>query len=174
MTPDEKWRPVVGYENTHEVSDLGRVRRLDRMVWHHPSQRRMFSPGRMLTINLSGPYPRVGLVVDGKQQIAAVHRLVAAAFLGPRPEGVEVCHNNGDPSDNRLVNLRYDTPSANNYDQVRHGTHTNTSKTHCPQGHPYDESNTLRVGRTRRCRICRTDSLRRAKARYRAKMKAVR
>lgn len=166
--PEETWRPVVGYEETHEVSDQGRVRRLGRMVWHYPSQAHRFSPERLLKLNLSGPYPRVGLNVDGTQRVVAVHRLVAAAFLGPRPAGMQVCHTNGDPTDNRLTNLRYDTSSANNYDQVRHGTHSNARKTHCPQGHPYDDENTLWAGQVRRCRICRTESLRRAKARYRA------
>lgn len=175
MTPTEEWRPVVGYEGTHEVSDQGRVRQLDRMVWHHPSQRRIFSPGRLLKPNFSGPYPRVALVIDGVQKVPAIHRLVAAAFLGPRPDGMEVCHNDGDARNSALANLRYDTHSANVLDRGRHGTDPQAAKTHCPQGHPYDAENTVLDASSggRRCRICRTASLRKAKARYRAKKKVV-
>lgn len=49
-----------------------------------------------------------------------VHRLVAAAFLGPCPDGLQVCHSNGNSHDNRLENLRYDTPSNNQADKFQH------------------------------------------------------
>ena len=39
-----------------------------------------------------------------------VHRIVALAFLGPRPEGLEVSHLNGDDRDNRIENLCYESP----------------------------------------------------------------
>jgi hypothetical protein len=51
------------------------------------------------------------------------HTLIAAAYLGERPEGLEVCHDNGNPQDNRPCNLYYGTHSQNMLDQVRHGTH---------------------------------------------------
>lgn len=41
--------------------------------------------------------------------------------MGPCPDGMEACHNNGDQLDNRIENLRWDTHSANIYDQVAHG-----------------------------------------------------
>jgi hypothetical protein len=50
-----------------------------------------------------------------------VHRLVAEAFLGPCPSGMECCHNNGVAADNRLLNLRYDTHKSNIDDRARHG-----------------------------------------------------
>jgi hypothetical protein len=50
-----------------------------------------------------------------------VHRLVLSAFAGPCPEGMEACHYNGNPADNRLCNLRWDTRKANHADKVRHG-----------------------------------------------------
>jgi hypothetical protein len=64
-----------------------------------------------------------------------VHQLVLEAFVGPRPRGMESCHNNGNQTDNRLVNLRWDTKSENNLDRVRHGTHSESSKKLCPRGH---------------------------------------
>jgi hypothetical protein len=44
------------------------------------------------------------------------------AFVGPCPEGMVCCHNDGDPSNNRLENLRFDTHKANCDDKLRHGT----------------------------------------------------
>ncbi len=102
-----------------------------------------------------------------------VHQLVTESFIGARPPGLEVCHNNGDPGDNRLSNLRYGTRSENTFDRVRHGTHHEAIKTHCPQGHPYDEINTLVYTRPsgetdRRCRACRREQSRNRMRRVRA------
>lgn len=51
-----------------------------------------------------------------------VHRLVLEAFHGPAPEGLEACHKNGNATDNRASNLRWDTRRANLHDRARHGT----------------------------------------------------
>ena len=64
----------------------------------------------------------VCLVREGKKHTRHVHRLVLEAFAGPCPEGQECCHNDGDPANNRLANLRWDTPKANSEDRWRHGT----------------------------------------------------
>lgn len=45
------------------------------------------------------------------------------AFVGPCPDGMEGCHNDGDPHNNRLDNLRWDTRANNARDAIRHGTH---------------------------------------------------
>lgn len=94
----EKWKPVVGYERYYSVSSLGRVR----------SERR----GRLLRIQLTGRtttggQPRVTLSVGGNLDYALVSKLVAEAFLGPRPDGLFVRHKNDDSSDNRLENIYY-------------------------------------------------------------------
>jgi hypothetical protein len=44
------------------------------------------------------------------------------AFIGPRPDGMSVCHNDGDLLNNHYTNLRYDTPKANTADMLIHGT----------------------------------------------------
>jgi len=68
---------------------------------------------------LRAGYPYVKLSGNIKQ---SVHRLVLLAFVGPCPEGMEACHENGDRTDNRLSNLRWDTRMANSDDRTRHGT----------------------------------------------------
>ena len=57
----------------------------------------------------------------GRNNSQCVHKLVLLAFVGAAPEGHECCHNNGDPSDNRIENLRWGTRSENNIDAVKHG-----------------------------------------------------
>lgn len=59
---------------------------------------------------------------DGKYRTRTVHRLILEAFVGPCPPGCEACHANGVRNDNRLVNLRWDTRSANREDARHHGT----------------------------------------------------
>lgn len=72
--------------------------------------------------NPKNRYLYVALCNAGAQKGFTVHRLVLTAFVGPRPDGMQACHNNGVPSDNRLVNLRWDTSKRNHADQVLHGT----------------------------------------------------
>ena len=51
-----------------------------------------------------------------------VAALVLSAFVSPRPEGMQACHGDGDKSNNRLSNLRWDLPAGNYADRDRHGT----------------------------------------------------
>jgi hypothetical protein len=64
----------------------------------------------------------VCLVRGGEKKTCHVHRLVLEAFVGPCPVGMECCHNDGDPANNRLENLRWDTRLENARDRLRHGT----------------------------------------------------
>jgi hypothetical protein len=67
-------------------------------------------------------YHLVTLYVHGRKITRSVHSLVLSAFIGPRPNGLVACHNNGTRHDNRLENLRWDSQSANLRDRVAHGT----------------------------------------------------
>ena len=135
-TTSERWKPVTGYEGIYEVSDHGLVRSLDRTINYSNGQIRRHK-GKILSTPLGQRtgYPFVSLHNHGECQVRTVHSLVAETFIGTRPEGMEVCHNDGDRTNNHLDNLRYGTSSDNNLDQLRHGTHTNAAKTHCPLGH---------------------------------------
>ncbi len=149
----ERWRPVVGYEGAYEVSDLGRVRSLDRVTDRGRKWRgRMMSP-----CPLQNDYVIVTLWREGKQRSPLVHRLVLAAFVGPAPDGHEALHRDGNRANNQLSNLAWGTHSENEYDKVSHGTHRQASKTHCPSGHPYSPENTIPGRRHRMCRTCRRE-----------------
>ncbi len=154
----ERWLPVVGYEGYYEVSDLGRVRSLPRsMVDRNGRVRRL--RGKLLSPRLGGLDGRriVGLSAGNGPRSRHVYPLVLEAFVGPRPPGMEACHNDGDSTNDRLSNLRWDTSSSNSLDAVEHGTHNNSRKTNCPRGHRLVEPNlvasTLRQGR-RDCLSC--------------------
>lgn len=103
----EQWRDAPGYEGLYQVSDLGRVKRVAAAMGTWPGRILSSSP------NTNG-YLRVGLTDrSGRMRSVQIHRIVAAAFLGPCPPGQEVNHKNGDRGDERLVNLEYVTRSEN-------------------------------------------------------------
>lgn len=116
--PGEEWRDVVGYEGLYLVSNQGRV-------W---SIQRFKVKGRILrqTPRHNG-HPQVGLYAGGSQTKRSVPHLVIEAFVGPRPDGMECCHNDGDPTNNRPENLRWDSHAANMADAVQHGSFSGRS-----------------------------------------------
>ncbi len=67
-------------------------------------------------------YRSVTFMSDGSLKKFLVHRLVLEAFVGPCPEGMEACHNDGDRLNNQISNLRWDTRKANQADRIKHGT----------------------------------------------------
>lgn len=153
----EHWRAVVGYEGHYEISDLGRVRSIDRAVRFRDGRIRTF-PGRVTWQGVNaGGYPHVRLYRGNEGRTRTVHQLVAEAFLGPRPDGMETCHCDGDSTNNRPSNLRYDSRSENHRDAVRHGTHNETRKVVCRHGHalvaPNLRADALRRG-WRKCLAC--------------------
>lgn len=120
--PGEEWRDVPGFEGRYQVSSIGRIKSLARQepaVSHgKPGVRRISE--RILSLK---KMPNRALrVCLGAGREFYVHRLVAAAFIGPAPDGAQVCHYDGNPANNCLPNLRYDTQSGNERDKKRHGT----------------------------------------------------
>jgi hypothetical protein len=113
----EIWKDIPGYEGAYQVSSLGRVRSLDRQVVTKTGVVRNIH-GKVLS---PGRYDGHTAVVLGRKRFHPVHHLVALAFFGPRPSGMQICHANGNPEDNRVENLRYDTPHENSVDVYRIG-----------------------------------------------------
>lgn len=161
----EQWLPAVGFERWYEVSDMGRVRRSGA----GPGAR----VGHILTPTV-GEYGHLDVILhcDGDRIHRKVHALVLEAFIGPRPHGLEGCHNDGDASNNRASNLRWDTRSENALDSVRHGTDPQAARTHCPQHHPYNTENTYVIPSRPAARYCRACNIARARA-WREARKAV-
>jgi hypothetical protein len=161
QTPEE-WRPILGYEGRYEVSDHGRVRSISRQIHLRDGRGSRPFRGRVLKANLTQGgcgYYFVGLPHPSgnhrRVKCIQVHVLVLEAFVRPRPPGLVACHNDGNRLNNHLSNLRWDTPSENSRDVVRHGTHNEANKTHCKRGHPFDSKNTYITRRgNRMCRAC--------------------
>lgn len=105
----ETWKPVVGYEEKYEVSDLGRVKN------SRGSIKKSFSNGN--------GYLSVGLSIGGVRKTKKVHKLVAMAFLGHTPSGFKevINHINHDRHDNRLLNLEIVTVRENNSKRKNQG-----------------------------------------------------
>lgn len=160
----ETWRPVVGHPG-YEVSDHGRVRSIDRLARVRNGHHRL-AKGRVLRagVNKKTGYRAVQLKDDGKQCTRTVHSLVAEAFLGPKPEGMEVCHGAAGKLDNTPGNLRWDTRGENNRDVVRHRGEV------CAHGHRFaDENRRIVPGRPEgySCLACYRASCRASTARRR-------
>lgn len=119
--PGEQWRPVVGYEGFYEVSNMCRVKGLDRMVMRRGEIVRV--AGVLLKMHRhSAGYWVVDLRQLNVRHTKYVHRLVLEAFVGPCPEGEECRHLNGDRADARLENLAWGTRVEQAEDRRRHGT----------------------------------------------------
>ena len=103
----EIWKPSLTHPGRYEVSNLGRVRTVPRIL----------KPG--FTVH---GYPQVCQWEDGVCSNRAVHRLVLEAFVGPRPEGFVCAHLDGNPKNNNIDNLAWVTQKENVHHMVAHGT----------------------------------------------------
>ena len=106
----EEWRDVVGFEGLYKVSNFGRIQTV--------------KTGKIKeqTISKADNRPYLSLWKNNKIKVCRPHKLVMEAFVSLRPEGLECCHNDGNPQNNHWSNLRWDTPKNNHADKVKHGT----------------------------------------------------
>lgn len=119
----EYWKDIPGYKGDYQVSDLGRVRSLDRLApftTKYGKEATRFKKGQILKPQKhTVGYKMVRLSCRTPYLI---HVLVLLAFKGKRPKGHESAHNDGDKTNNKLLNLRYDTRKGNHSDKIKHGT----------------------------------------------------
>jgi hypothetical protein len=116
---EEIWKDVKGFEGLYQVSNMGRVRSLDRWTLN---ERPRFIKGRMLNpyMNKYKGYLRISLS-DGhrNRKHYEVHRLVALHFVPGYKEGLVVNHKNEVKTDNRAENLEWCTCQYNlNYSDI--------------------------------------------------------
>lgn len=104
--PGEEWRPVVGYEEFYEVSCFGRVKRIKAggSTFIGKILKPLVRRDRYLLINICK---------NGEQSLLYCHHLVMDAFIGPRPEGMEANHKDGNKANNCVDNLEYVTRGEN-------------------------------------------------------------
>jgi predicted XRE-type DNA-binding protein len=121
----ERWLPVRGYEGLYDVSDLGRVRSLDRIVMSRnrwgPIAKHLRGQTLAQRTDYYG-YQVVRLYRDGYGKWIRVHRLVGEAFLGPRQPGMDTRHGPGGQQANGVAEICYGTRAENEQDKIRDGT----------------------------------------------------
>jgi len=113
----ELWISIIDYIHLYMISNYGRIKSLKY------GKEKILKP----KIDKEG-YSSVNISKNNIRKIFYIHRLVLEAFVGPCPVGMEVCHNDGNPSNNFIGNLRYDTHFNNIQDAVKHGTLVGNSK----------------------------------------------
>ena len=118
----EEWRSVLGWERFYEVSNAGNVRSIDRVRRNGPNGSLLIRGKPIKAAISTNGYWTVGLWQDGFLKRRTIHSMVLEAFIGPRPSGMQCCHNNNVKTDNRIGNLRYDTVLENFADKQAHGT----------------------------------------------------
>lgn len=115
----EIWNDIVGYEGYYQVSNLGNVKSLDRLIIYSNDKLNRKGLFKGLLLNkqtCSWGYFVVKLTKNSKSIYYYVHRLVASAFIGNKHNHPQVNHINGIKNDNRVKNLEWCTCEYN----IRH------------------------------------------------------
>lgn len=118
---EEVWKAVYGFEGRYEASSFGRIKSVSRPMRNHNAE--WISSDRILNPSANNAGRKSVCLYKGRKQfMRLVATLVAEAFIGPRPPGMECCHNDGNSSNNQYQNLRWDTRTSNEADKIAHGT----------------------------------------------------
>lgn len=110
----ENWKEIKGFEGYYEVSDLGRIRSVDRTITYKNGQVHFYK-SKLINqqLNPDNEYLIVKLNMKNKQITKNVHRLVLETFI-LNPDKKPLCnHKNGIKQDNRVSNLEWCTQSEN-------------------------------------------------------------
>lgn len=111
---EEIWKPVVGYEGFYEVSNIGRVRSLSRIVECNDGRKRKLKTRILRQSCAPSGYYMVTLHKNGKQKSGLVHRLVCEAFIPNPLVKDEVNHKDENSKNNNATNLEWVTTKENN------------------------------------------------------------
>lgn len=118
---NEIWKPIAGFDG-YEVSNYGNV----RSYWKKQSGYHGKNPPRIMPevqrylvgqVAVTG-YIQYSFTVCKKTRRFYAHAPVLDAFVGPRPSGYDACHNDSNPSNNYVENLRWDTRKNNMADAI--------------------------------------------------------
>lgn len=115
----ETWKDVIGYNGLYEVSNLGRIKSLDRVVNNkHNSKRTM--KGRIMSLrpDSKGRYIICDFKSRTESKTKLVHRVVANAFIGDI-QGMEINHIDGNTKNNNVSNLEICTRHENEIHKYR-------------------------------------------------------
>ena len=109
----EIWKDIATYEGLYQISNLGRVKSLDRVV-NHKHSGFLTIKGKILNQNTTSKgYKRIDLCKNGKNVKKSVHRLMALYFLKNPLNKSQVNHIDFNPSNNHIDNLEWSTAEEN-------------------------------------------------------------
>jgi hypothetical protein len=120
----EVWKDAVGYEGVYQISSLGRVKSLSRVIKKWNGTRRIREKIMKPFVCNSG-YLLVGLYSGRDRRPRSIHQLVAEAFLGhaPNKHKLVINHKNNIKADNTLENLEIVTQRQNaNKKHLKHSS----------------------------------------------------
>ena len=117
----EIWKPVVGYEGLYEVSSLGNVKSLSRLVNVSTWEKQKYILGKKMAFYINYGYNNVDLS-NKKKKKCKVHRLVAEAFIPNPDKKPYINHINSIRNDNRVENLEWCTARENTLHGVAFGS----------------------------------------------------
>ena len=121
---EEIWKDIVGYEGLYQVSNFGRVKSLDRIVYTANGIRKYHGKILKQILDSQKFYFLVRLSKYGIVRIFQVHRLVAQTFI-PNPENKpQVNHIDGNKKNNCLNNLEWNSRSENQQHALKNGLRT--------------------------------------------------
>lgn len=117
----EIWKDILEFEGNYQVSNLGRIRNLERKVKRRDNTFRLIKERiRKPQINKRG-YIIATLCTSELTKTFSVHQLVAQAFLPNFIKGMEINHIDGNPGNNSINNLEISNPSHNQLHAIRIG-----------------------------------------------------
>ena len=162
------WVAIPGFEQLYEISEYGQVRSLitnsarrnktlNQNIQLYPTVTLYHLPNTCINTVLRSVNFKVYRNCKGHKY--RIHTLMMLSFVGPKPDNQEVRHLDDNKLNNNISNLVYGTSKQNSIDSVVNKTNYQSNKTHCPEGHPYDDKNTRWVktaGRrpSRQCIAC--------------------
>ena len=148
----EEWKPVPGHEGEYEVSNLGQVRSLTRVVRRSDGKPQTIT-GRILKQTRSGPMAGT-LNLRGDSKPTRIGRLVAEVFIRPPEEGEVILRHEDDKTNNRVDNVFWGTRTDVAKALEDGAGHPNSRKTHCRRGHKLEAPNLARAHLKRGQRAC--------------------
>lgn len=110
----EIWKDIYGYENVYQISNLGNIKSLERIIYDKNNKISGRLKERILKPNkVFGGYLQIALYKNNKRSIKKVHRLVAEHFLNNKENKREVNHKDRNVQNNIYTNLEWVTPKEN-------------------------------------------------------------
>lgn len=115
----EEWKDIKGYEGLYQVSNMGRIKSLERYKKNNGGSKTLIKELILKQVENNKGYLRVYLCKNARKRVFLVHRLVADAFIQNPNRLPEVNHKDENKKNNRVENLEW----CDSYYNTNYGTH---------------------------------------------------